>query len=367
METLIVLVMTLFLGLITLVVIFNFFAAPVIKETTYQLKRRPLVSVLIPARNEESNIKGCLDHALTQSYPNTEILVLDDQSEDRTYAVAEEIKKGRPNLTLLRGKDLPKGWNGKNWACHQLSRNARGEIIVFLDADCILAPWAIESALAMMERYALDLLSSFPTQQLKGMAGWLLVPVMDWLLLSFLPLRMVYLSAHPSLVAANGQFMAFARKPYDAIGGHERVSDQVVEDMELARAIKTHGFKMMTALGARSISCKMYTSFAEAFKGFSKNFFPGFNTTPFRFSCLMALLAIFFLFPFFLVFTYTGAVLPLALIYFQRIILAFTDRQNPFLNALLHPFQIILMLVVGINSMRGALGKKTVWKGRPLP
>ena len=109
METIIVLVMILFLGLITLVVVFNFFAAPVIKETTYELKRRPLVSVLIPARNEESNIKGCLDHALNQSYPNTEVMVLDDQSEDRTYAVVEEIQKGRPTSRCCGGNPYQKG------------------------------------------------------------------------------------------------------------------------------------------------------------------------------------------------------------------------------------------------------------------
>lgn len=364
METIIVVVMSVFLGFITLVVLFNFFAAPVIKKEKYQLRRRPLVSVLIPARNEESNIGGCLAHVLNQSYTNFEVIVLDDQSEDDTYKIVAEMKKKHPNLKLFRGKDLPRGWNGKNWACHQLSQKARGEIIIFVDADCILAPWTIASALGMMERYGLDLLSSFPTQKLKGVAGFLLVPVMDWLLLSFLPLRMVYLSPHKSFVAANGQFMAFIRKCYDAIGGHKGVADQVVEDMELARAIKTRGFRMMTALGGPSISCTMYTSFADAVRGFSKNFYPGFNTTPLRFSCMIALFAFFYLAPFFLVFAYTGCLIPIGLICLQRILLAFTDRQNPITNALLHPIQMVFMVVVGINSMRVAEGKKIVWKGR---
>jgi glycosyltransferase involved in cell wall biosynthesis len=365
METIVVAVMTVFLGFITFVVFFNFFAAPVIKKENYQLRRKPLVSVLIPARNEESNIETCLVHVLNQSYHNTEVLVLDDQSEDRTYAIVAEMQKGHPHLELFRGKDLPGGWNGKNWACHQLSQKARGEIIIFVDADCILAPWTIASALAMMERYGLSLLSSFPTQKLKGVAGLLLVPVMDWLLLSFLPLRMVYLSPHKSFVAANGQFMAFVREQYDAVGGHKAVADQVVEDMELARAIKTHGFRMMTALGGPSISCNMYASFSDAVRGFSKNFFPGFNTTPFRFSCMIALFALFYLAPFFLVFVYSSILVPIGLIWLQRLILALTDRQNPIINALLHPLQMVFMIVVGINSMRVAVGKKIVWKGRP--
>jgi glycosyltransferase involved in cell wall biosynthesis len=364
METIIVVIMSVCLGFITLVVLFNFFAAPVIKKESYRLRRRPLVSVLIPARNEESNIGGCLEHVLSQSYPNTEVIVLDDQSEDRTYKIVTEMKKKHPNLTLFRGKDLPRGWNGKNWACHQLSQKARGEIIIFVDADCTLAPWTIESALGMMERYGLDLLSSFPTQKLKGIAGFLLVPVMDWLLLSFLPLRMVYLSPHKSFVAANGQFMAFVRKQYDTIGGHKAVAAQVVEDMELARAIKIRGFRMMTALGGPSISCTMYTSFSDAIRGFSKNFYPGFNTTPFRFSCMITMFAFFYLVPFFLVFAYTAVLIPIGLIYLQRLILAFTDRQNPITNALLHPLQMVFMVVVGINSMRVAEGKKIVWKGR---
>jgi glycosyltransferase involved in cell wall biosynthesis len=364
METIVVAVMTVFLGFITLVVFFNFFAAPVIKKENYQLRRKPLVSVLIPARNEEANIQGCLVHVLNQSYANTEVIVLDDQSEDRTYAIVAEMQKGHPNLKLFRGKDLPQGWNGKNWACHQLAQKARGDIIIFVDADCLLAPWTLESALGMMERYQLALLSSFPTQNLNGVAGFLLVPVMDWLLLSFLPLRMVYLSPHKSFVAANGQFMAFVRKQYDAIGGHEGVADQVVEDMELARAIKTQGFRMMTALGGKTISCTMYTFFSDAIRGFSKNFFPGFNTTPLRFSCIIALFAFFYLAPFFFVFAYTSVLIPLGLIYLQRVILAFTDRQNPIINALLHPLQMVFMIVVGINSMHVAVGKKIVWKGR---
>ena len=365
METIVIVVMTVFLGFITLVVLFNLFAAPVIKKEKYQFRRRPLVSVLIPARNEEANIGGCLAHVLNQSYAKTEIIVLDDQSEDNTYKIVTEMQKGHPNLKLFRGKDLPKGWNGKNWACHQLAQKARGEIIIFVDADCILAPWTVASALTMMKRYRLDLLSSFPTQNLKGIAGLLLVPVMDWLLLSFLPLRMVYLSPHKSFVAANGQFMAFVRKQYDAIGGHKAVADQVVEDMELARAIKTRGFRMMTALGGETISCNMYASFSDAIRGFSKNFYSGFNTTPSRFSFMIALFAFFYLAPFGLVFAYTNVLIPIGLIYLQRVLLAFTDRQNPIINALLHPLQMVLMVVVGINSMRVAEGKKIVWKGRP--
>jgi glycosyltransferase involved in cell wall biosynthesis len=364
METIVVVIMSVFLGFITLVVFFNFFAAPVIKKENYRLRRKPLVSILIPARNEEANIGGCLTHVLNQSYAKTEVIVLDDQSEDDTYKIIASMKKGHPNLKLFRGKDLPRGWNGKNWACHQLSQKARGDVIIFVDADCTLAPWTIATALSMMERYGLDLLSSFPTQKLKGIAGYLLVPVMDWLLLSFLPLRMVYLSPHKSFVAANGQFMAFVRERYDAIGGHMAVADQVVEDMELARAIKIQGFRMMTALGGPSISCTMYTSFADAVRGFSKNFYPGFNTTPLRFSYIIAMFALFYLVPFFLVFIYSGFLVPIGLICLQRLLLALTDRQNPITNCLLHPIQIIFMVVVGINSMRVAEGKKIVWKGR---
>jgi chlorobactene glucosyltransferase len=187
---------------------------------------------------------------------------------------------------------------------------------------------------------------------------------MDWLLLSFLPLRLVNLSRHKSFVAANGQFMAFVRKPYDAIGGHKNVADQVVEDMELARNIKTHGYRMMTTLGGKSIFCTMYTSFSDAIRGFSKNFFPGFNTTPLRFSIMIALFAFFYLVPFFLVFTYRGVLIPIGLICLQRVILALTDRQNPIINAILHPFQMVFMVMVGINSMRVAVGRKIVWKGR---
>ena len=122
---------------------------------------------------------------------------------------------------------------------------------------------------------------------------------------------------------------------------------------------------MMTALGGETISCNMYASFSDAIRGFSKNFYSGFNTTPSRFSFMIALFAFFYLAPFGLVFAYTNVLIPIGLIYLQRVLLAFTDRQNPIINALLHPLQMVLMVVVGINSMRVAEGKKIVWKGRP--
>ena len=136
--------------------------------------------------------------------------------------------------------------------------------------------------------------------------------------------------------------------------------------VELARRIKSRGFRMMTTLGGKSVYCLMYKSFFEAFNGFSKNFYLGFNTTRPLFLMMIVFFVVIYLLPFFLVFVKFIFVMPIILIYFQRIILAFTDRQNPVINALMHPIQMVFMFIIGIYSIRIAHGKRIIWKDRRI-
>ncbi|WP_038057151.1 glycosyltransferase [Thermus amyloliquefaciens] len=219
----------------------------------------PSVSLLVPARNEAENLRRTLPTLLRQGA--LEVLVLDDGSEDGTAEVALELGRGQPGFRLLKGKPLPPGWTGKNWACWQLAQEARGEVLVFTDADVRWREGALGGLLGALE--GVDLLSALPQQEAQGLWVAATVPFVMGGLFSFLP--------HPLLEAlrvANGQVLAFRREAYFAQGGHQAVRGEVLEDVALAR--RAHRFRL--ALGTALFSVEMYRSYREVVEGFSKNF-----------------------------------------------------------------------------------------------
>jgi glycosyltransferase involved in cell wall biosynthesis len=354
-----------FILITTIVVIFNFFTAPQFKRKISPYKKIK-VSICIPARNEESNIANILNDILKQTYNELEVLVLDDNSEDNTLNIISSFRNKNKSVKVISGDPLPAGWTGKNWACHQLSQIATGQIILFVDADCRISPWAVESAIAYMDIYSLDLLSVFPAQRMVTLSEKIIVPIMDWILLTFLPLKFVYSSANSSFIAANGQFIAFKRRAYDLINGHASVANQFVEDMELARAIKNKNLKIMTLLGNNTVSCRMYETLGDAVAGFSKNFFPGFKISVFAFILLLLFLNLLYTAPF-VFFIYNNLFLSVIIfIFLQRALISITNSQNPVLNIIFHIIQMIFMTLIGINSIYKAKKRNLKWKGRQL-
>ncbi len=353
------------MGIITIVTLANLLTAPklVKKKIT---DHNETVSVCIPARNEEQNIKNIINDVSSQSYRNVEVIILDDDSEDNTAGIVSSIARNRSKVKMIKGKPLPEGWTGKNWACHQLSQKAKGEILLFIDADVRLSSWAIESAVAHIGIYSLSMLSVFPAQIMISLSEKIVVAVMDWLLLTFLPLKLVYLSSRLSFVAANGQFIAFTREAYKKIGGHRYVSNIIVEDMELARNIKKKKLRMMTFVGYEEVICRMYKNFPDAFNGFSKNFFPGFNTGCFKFSSMLLVLNILYSLPFFLVLFHKEYAVIIILIFSQRLFTSLVNKQNFWINIILHPLQMFMMTLIGINSMYKSKTGKLKWKDRSL-
>ena len=348
------------------VLVYNFFTATKLVDQPYPLKQKPLVSILIPARNEENTIGGLLHSISQQSYSNYELFVLDDQSEDNTGGVVEELALKNPKITLLRGKPLPEGWLGKNWACFQLAQHAQGEMVLFLDADVRLSINAVKAALYHMQKNHVVMLSCFPTQKIDSLGEWVVVPLMNWLVLSLLPLRTVTRFPYKSLTAANGQFILCDKEAYNVIGGHRAVFDQVVEDMEIARLLKKRGYRIMTVLGNDAVTCCMYEGFVESIKGFSKNFYLGFNVAPPIFFGILVLLVLVFLVPFFLIASNKNFIFCILLIIAGRLLVSLLSKQNPLLNIFLHPLQMLAMFLVGVNSLYGTLRGKNVWKGRSI-
>ncbi len=355
------------LAMVTIAGVVNMVAGPFLSSEG-KPKNRPLVSVLIPARNEEHTLPRCLESLRSQAYAECEIIVCDDHSSDGTEASVLAARKLDGRVRLLAGKALPQGWTGKNWACWQLAREARGEVLLFMDADVECGKRSIEQTLAALERLGGDALSAFPEQKLVTPEAKALIPMMDVLLYGFLILQLVHRTKAPSVVAANGQWMAFKRSSYDAIGTHEAVRGEVVEDMALARRIKAMGKRFVLVSGAGSVSCAMYETLGEIIEGFSKNFYTGFGqrTVPFV-GVLMLFLLLFALpslglflsqAPFFLL----GALLNLVF----RTVLSLRLRHGA-LSVLLHPLGAVAAVLIGLNALRLAKISGTVrWKDRDI-
>ena len=350
------------LSVFTTISVYNLFTAPVLRKSTSQNSKQKLVSVLIPARNEEKNISKCILGVLAQNYQSKEIIILDDGSIDKTYELALSFESDKAKV--LKGKDLPKDWLGKNWACHQLAQQAKGEYLLFVDADVELRPEVISSAIYELENSIAALLSIFPTQIIKSLGEYLIVPLMNWLLLTFLPLRCVYSSSSKAFVAANGQFMLWKKEDYFNIGGHQTVKDKVVEDMELARLAKQNQLKVKTLLGGELVFCRMYESFNQAYNGFTKNFYAGFSLPPFMFIVIILFLFIVFASPFLFLMPPIHLFIVIALILIARVSVSIVSKQTLFVNVLLHPVQMLLMFCIGIISVIKFKTNRLEWKQR---
>ncbi|MCL4869585.1 MAG: glycosyltransferase [Anaerolineae bacterium] len=240
-----------------------------------RLPLMPTVAVLLPARNEAGVIGRTISQLLAQDYPHLEIHLLDDQSDDGTGEIATAVAAHDPRFHLHHGRPLPSGWLGKNWACHQLSQLAQGEILLFLDADVQCQPTAVTALVDFMENELAAAATVWPTQITITWGERLVVPLMAWAILAYLPVMGVHYTRWPAFAAANGQCLALRRPVYQAIGGHEAVRNNVVEDVALARLVKQHSFRLRMADGAGLILCRMYQNWGQVRDGFAKNILAG--------------------------------------------------------------------------------------------
>jgi chlorobactene glucosyltransferase len=227
----------------------------------------PSVSVLIPARNEERNIGPCLNSGLQQDFPVTDITVVDDGSTDSTAEIVEEIQRRDHIIQLVRIRELPPGWIGKNYALHRGAQTSKSDYLLLLDADVRLSP----GCLAHTMRYALqqdsDLVTMFPA--VKWVTFWEKVILPIWGEI-FLPMAGT-MGPNPEEAKAFGGYLLFKRETYDRIGGHERVRNAIVEDVALARIVKREGYRFNILSGWPDLlTARMYTSFTHIWEGIGK-------------------------------------------------------------------------------------------------
>ncbi len=324
---------------------------------------KKLISVLIPARNEQKNIAMLLEDIILQDYDQWEAIVYDDLSEDKTAEIAGSFTSKDRRIKLVKGKELPEGWLGKNHACHQLVKHAGGNILLFVDADVRMKTTLLSNAVAHIEKHRLHMLSVFPQQIMQTWGERLIVPLMNWILVSLLPLILTRVSRFPSLSAANGQFLMVDAETYKKHMFHRIFRNSVAEDIAIARYMKRSGLRIHTILSGGQVQCRMYTSFAEAVNGFSKNVMAFFGSSPLTgilFTAITSCGAV----PVYLAMGTFQAVLLLGTTLLIRIIVAAASKQHIAHNLITAPVQQLSLIILIIKSIHNMIYKKNKWKGR---
>jgi chlorobactene glucosyltransferase len=337
----------------------------------------PRLSVLIPARNEERRIERCVRAVCSAGYPVDEVLVYDDQSTDGTLAVLRRLEQELGGLRVIVGGDLPEGKVGKPHGCAQLASAARGEFLLFVDADTELLPGGIDRLLSLATRpkRTPGVVSAVPRQVMETWPERLLMPLMHLAYTSWLPLFMIAGTRDTRFLAANGQLLLVRRDAYERMGGFAAVSREIVDDMAFCRRAKAMGETVEFADGFLMARCRMYDSLPALWRGFSKNLYEGMGE---RFAILLLVLAI-HLGAFVVPYAALGvalsapellhgvllvpALIGVALNVLLRAALAVRFAHPP-LGLLLHPAAVLLMSALTVNSYWWSLRGKIEWSGR---
>lgn len=246
----------------------------IVVEPTFPLSNPPQISVCIPARNEERNILTCVEAVLDQDHPNYEVIVLDDRSTDSTPVILRQLATQNDKLKIISGSDLPASWAGKPYALYQASVAARGEWLCFVDADTFLSPETLSSCYKKAIETQADMFTIMTYQILGSFWEKTVMPlVLMALSVGFSPRKVN--DPKTKYAIANGQFILIKRSVYDAIGGHESVKDQIVEDKAISEKVKWNGYRLIVADGVKIANTSMYTSLPEMWEGWTKNIYLG--------------------------------------------------------------------------------------------
>lgn len=332
----------------------------------------PRVSVLIPARDEAAGIASAMRAALHSDGVRVEVVVLDDHSKDATPDIVSAVSQRDTRVRLIRGRSLPEGWNGKQYACWQLASAAEHSTLVFLDADVRLARDALRRLCDERQRTGVALLSAFPHQVTETLMEKLLIPMMHFILLGFLPIARMRQSTHPAYAAGCGQLFVTSRADYEIAGGHAAIRGSRHDGIMLPKAYRRAGLSTNICDGTEIASCRMYQSGREVWVGLLKNASEGIANRRLIVPFTVMLLG--------------GSVLPLALlplslasrsswaiaVTLAACLLAWLPRwlgavrfAQSKLGALLHPLAVLLFIALQWQSLYYQWrGKQISWRGR---
>jgi chlorobactene glucosyltransferase len=266
-------------GLLIVYWLHNQYHLDIVVQSTPPPQDAPLISVCVPARNEERNIRLCVESLLAQDYPNFEVIVLDDRSGDATPEILRQLVVNDHRLKVIHGSDLPNGWAGKPHALFQASAAASGEWLCFVDADTFLSPNTLSSCYTKAIETQADLFTIMTFQILGSFWEKVVMPiVMTALSVGFSPRKVNDPGREDAI--ANGQFILIKRSVYDAIGGHASVRDQIVEDKAISEQVKRNGYRLIVADGYAVARTRMYRSLSEMWEGWTKNIYLGLRDRP---------------------------------------------------------------------------------------
>lgn len=334
------------------------------------------VSILIPARNEESGIAAAVEAALLSRGVEVEVIVLDDHSTDRTAEIVRALAASDPRVRLEPAPPLPPGWSGKQHACQVLAGLARYPVLLFQDADVRLSPAAARLTGGALLAGECGLVSGFPREETGTLAEALVIPLIHFLLLGYLPMAGMRRSTDPRFSAACGQLIAVRREAYLKVGGHAAIAASLHDGVTLPRAFRRagQGTDLFDATGLAR--CRMYRGWHEVWSGFSKNATEG-MATPAALPVWTLLLSGGHVLPWLLLGAAAFHPLPLAAVVLSglaavtgvifRLMLAVRFRQSV-VGALLHPVGVLIMLAIQWSALlRARHGKPSEWRGRAYP
>ncbi|GAB5402425.1 MAG: glycosyltransferase [Aureliella sp.] len=338
-------------------------------------ENRASVSVLIPARDEENGIAAALDSVLANEAVELEVLVMDDHSTDRTPDIVQEFRERDPRVRLIDSPELPEGWNGKQHACYRLAEHAKHDLLLFLDADVRLSQDAIGRLVSRIESTPdVALLSGFPNQETGTIGEKLLIPMMHFVLLGYLPLDQMRDSCKPEFGAGCGQLFLARRQPYFDAGGHAQIRSSRHDGLKLPRAMRAAGHMSDLVDASEIATVRMYQNWAEVIRGLLKNANEGIARAPLIFIFTLLLLG--------------GSVLPVfmlahavfwgwsiasivvlaaatALSWLPRVLIAIRLQQS-LAGAALHPVAVAIFVALQWTAFaQDCIGFKPVaWRGR---
>ncbi|HEX2620066.1 MAG TPA: glycosyltransferase [Phototrophicaceae bacterium] len=350
---------------ISLITILNVLMIPHLHHREMNHPFHPMLSILIPARNEAHVIQSTLASLLAQDYPYMEILLLDDDSTDNTGQIARSFHD--PRLTIVSGEPLPPDWLGKNRACHRLAQMAHGDYLIFTDADVSWSPGAVRALVNELTRTNADLLTIWPTQHTVTWSERLIVPLMALAIVGYLPVIGTHYFPSEIFAAACGQCMAWKRPAYFKIGGHQSVACNVLEDVTMARLVKRSGLRLRMADGNDLVNCRMYTDWDNVRNGYAKNILTGYgNSVPALLLATVFHWLIFILPPLSLLTGWLPQAIGLTITGIGiRMVTAAATRQR-ILDGLFMPVSVVLMTIIAFQSVYWHYHGGPHWKGRDI-
>jgi glycosyltransferase involved in cell wall biosynthesis len=346
--------------------IINLLAVPWLRDGDAPTGEAPLVSVIIPARNEERSIEQTVRAFFAQTYLSLEIIAIDDRSTDATGVLLHGLAGEDARLTVIDNEEPPPGWLGKPWALHQGSLRARGSLLLFVDADVLYAPPAVAAAVAHLERRDVPMLALLPHFTMRGFWEHVIMPNLAFFAFSMIPLWLSNRTRIPLLALGGGTGNLIRRSDYDHAGGHEALKDAVVDDVGLARLVRRSGRRTEVVRADRMVSVRMYEGLRAIIEGFTKNGFAVAGRSYFLMVVFLLLGAIVHVLPYVLAFTGDGfAIGAVGALTLTRAIL-FRSLGYRLDNAVLgHPLMMAAWFVIMIRSTWiTGVRRQLAWRGR---